>query len=50
MTIDIYGGMKPLEVLLNECVVKIDYVEIEGNDCNFFLTLSAITMSNFLFF
>ena len=25
MTMDVYGGRKPLEVLLNECVVKIAY-------------------------
>ena len=25
MTMDVYGGRKPLEVLLNECVVKLDY-------------------------
>jgi len=28
LTMDIYAGRKPLEVLLHECVVKIDY-EIE---------------------
>ena len=28
LTMDVYGGRKPLEVLLHECVVKIDY-EIE---------------------
>ncbi len=22
---DVYGGRKPLEILLNECVVKLDY-------------------------
>ena len=25
MTMDVYAGRKPLEVLLNECVVKLDY-------------------------
>jgi integrase len=25
LTMDVYGGKKPLEVLLNECVVKLDY-------------------------
>ena len=28
MTMDVYSGRKTLEVLLNECVVKLDY-EIE---------------------
>jgi len=28
---DVYGGRKPLEVLLNECVVKLDYgIESDG--------------------
>ena len=31
MTMDVYGGRKPLEVLLNECVVKLDY-EIQGEE------------------
>ena len=31
MTMDVYGGRKPLEVLLNECVVKLDY-GIEGEE------------------
>ena len=25
LTMDVYGGKKSLEVLLNECVVKLDY-------------------------
>ena len=25
MTMDVYGRRKPLEVLLNECVVKLGY-------------------------
>jgi hypothetical protein len=25
LTMDVYGGETPLEVLLNECVVKLDY-------------------------
>ncbi len=25
LTMDVCGGKKPLEVLLNECVVKLDY-------------------------
>jgi len=29
MTMDVYGGRKPLEVLLDEYVVKLDY-GIEG--------------------
>ena len=29
MTMDVYGGKKPLEVLLNARVVKLDY-QIEG--------------------
>ena len=28
---DVYGGRKPLEVLLNECVVKLDY-GIQGKE------------------
>ena len=28
---DVYGGRKPLEVLLNECVVKLDY-GIDGDE------------------
>ena len=31
MTMDVYGGRKPLEILLHECVVKIDY-GIEDED------------------
>ena len=31
MTMDVYGGRKPLEVLLHECVVKIDYGIAELN-------------------
>ena len=31
MTMDVYAGRKPLEVLLNECVVKLDY-GIEGEE------------------
>ena len=32
MTMDVYGGRKPLEVLLNECVVKLDYgIESQRN-------------------
>ena len=30
-TMDVYGGRKPLEILLHECVVKIDY-GIEDED------------------
>ena len=33
MTMDVYGGRKPLEVLLNECVVKLDY-GIDGDEIN----------------
>ena len=32
MTMDVYGGRKPLEVLLNEYVVKLDY-GIQGEEC-----------------
>ena len=32
---DVYGDRKPLEVLLNECVVKLDYgIQGEGNLSN----------------
>ena len=31
LTMDVYGGRKPLEVLLNECVVKLDY-GIDGDE------------------
>ena len=31
VTMDVYGGRKPLEVLLNECVVKLNY-GIEGEE------------------
>ena len=31
LTMDVYGGRKPLEVLLNECVVKLDY-GIDGHE------------------
>ena len=39
MTMDVYGGRKPLEVLLHECVVKIDY-GIEDEDSEWFLTFT----------
>ena len=30
---DVYGGRKPLEILLNECVVKLDYgIQDEGSE------------------
>jgi len=25
LTMDVYAGRKPVDVLLNECVVKLDY-------------------------